>query len=72
MRINARPGIKKEKRRPARKEGAANWLRPLCLTGCLIGYLAPVCRSGPVCFSSSAACAAASLAVNNRKGEHDT
>ncbi len=32
----------------------------------------PLCRSGPVWASCSAACAAASRAVNSRKGEQDT
>ncbi len=38
----------------------------------LVDQFVPVCKSGPVCCSWSAACAAASLAVNNRKGEQDT
>ena len=44
--------------------------RLLCFTGC--NQQVPLCRSGPVCFSMSAACAAASLAVSNRKGEQLT
>ena len=38
----------------------------------LVDQQVPLCRSGPVWASWSAACAAASLAVSNRKGEQDT
>ncbi len=53
-----------------RSEGAAEAAPSLLCR--LPNQQVPLCRSGPVCASWSAACAAASLAVNNRKGEQDT
>jgi len=53
-----------------RSEGAAE-AAPL-LFDRLVDQQVPLCRSGPVWASWSAACAAASRAVNNRKGEQDT
>ena len=50
------------------QQGRSHWLRPQCLH-LLWNYLL-VCDMPD--FSSRAACAAASRAVNNRKGEQET